>query len=147
VDHLDTDFGFEDDLLTGKKHHNDKSPSVKEGRASVPRRMPLNVITEEPTGNQKETIQASLENKENEPDTPSSKVTTIKPLFSYHGHKLAKNENVGNYNKVNQSTLSQKLQEEDDICVNGETYEGEIYLHDQNKKTIENMMESSLTNI
>ena len=146
-ENMEIDFGFEDDLTMRQK--TDKSPTLKDSKKPV-----LNVITEE-MNQQKETIRASMsdnciieseeyDKSEGEANrTPSSKMSSVKPLYFYTAGKLNKNPSAMKNEKEKQSTFSQKLQEDDDICVNGACLDND----EEYTKTIENNVENSLTNI
>ncbi len=130
---MDIDFGFEDDFTLNKKKNSHEAkhfnPSYQPKKSGIQ----LKVIAEETNpNNQKETIAMSEDVINSEEfqkivsdgdhlNSPSSKISTIKPLYFNCGSKLHKATIP-----EKTSSLSQKLLEDDDICVNGENSEADV---------------------
>jgi hypothetical protein len=122
-DSKEIDFGFEEELIPSKKNTARNNPPKPQA--------PLNVIDEEQL---KGTIRGSqdieqerveteeIDLQSHDPDTPTGKASSIKPMYFYAGNKLVRNEKSNTIKEaVDPGTLSQKLREDDDICVNGDT--------------------------
>jgi len=126
---MEIDFGFEDDLSLTKKKSSNEPRLFNLSNPPKKSALQLNVIAEETNqNNQKETIAASEDVINSEEfqkivttddhmtlTSPSSKKSTIKPLYFNCGNKLYKTEVP-----EKKSAMSQKLLDDDDICVNGE---------------------------